>query len=76
MTAPLDVDADGLAAVPTVADLARRGLARQMGPDGIWSIAAAGYAEMSAAMAHNAGVLRSDVALRRRLEAEASKARG
>lgn len=65
----------GLVDVPTVAELAARGLARQRTADSAWTIDPAGYAAISTAMAHNARVLRDDATLRRRLEADASKPR-
>lgn len=69
----LQTDGDGLVPVPTVAELASRGLARQRAADSAWTIDAAGYAAMSHAMALNAATLRNDAELRRRLEAAASK---
>lgn len=68
-------DARGLVDVPTVAELATRGLARQRTADSAWTIDAAGYAAMSHAMAINAATLRDDHELRRRVEADASKPR-
>lgn len=60
-------DENGLVRVPTVEELAARGLARQQGGDTRWTIVKAGYVEMRAAMAHNAEVLKADPALSRRL---------
>lgn len=68
----LVLDADGLAHVPTCAELGRRRLARQTGGDsGPWIVESAGYEEMRVAMAHNAEVLKANPDLRRRLEVDA-----
>ena len=67
----LDLDADGLAHVPTVGELSKIGLARQVVGSPAWRIDPAGYELISAASRHNAAVFRGNPSLLRRLESAA-----
>lgn len=64
----LELDADGVAAVPTVEELGRRGLARAL-PSGKWTVLPAGETLLREAMANNARVFAANPELRRRREA-------
>lgn len=81
-----EVDADGLVAVPTCADLSRLGLARERTvmarnrfgerkEDTRWEISDEGYRRIRDAMKHNAEVISKNPDLRRRLEAAAFRRR-
>lgn len=73
-------DASDLVPVPTLEELGRRGLARNVTrayvnridgstrEDTRWEVTDAGYAEIREAMAHNADILKNNDALRRQLE--------
>lgn len=69
----LELDADGLAHVPTVEELSRRGLARNVTGGTAWHIEPAGYKLMNDAMAHNGDVLRANPALAQQVAAAAFK---
>lgn len=67
----LELDADGLAHVPTAEELSRRGLARIPAGSPAWRIDPAGYELINAAMSHNADLLRANPALARKVTAAA-----